>query len=221
MCFALPFRRSDAEEIFPQDNVGAAIRELLTQGLLRPHGEDSFEMHETVRAGLEGTIASGVRRSAHQALAMWYGDHRLVTAEILHLEKADRREEAQRHARHAFLHGEHWSALSAYVTGHRLVSSGETIGVFAGAEPVEDRYLLPNVLRALGAPVEVEELLRILREQPGRFCADHQWALAIIEAILRIRPNPAARPHPLRCRDGCRSGAEGVGADLADDRRSP
>jgi hypothetical protein len=60
VCFALPFRRKDAEEIFPDENVGAAIRELLTQGLLGPNDGDSFEMHETVRGGLEGTIALSV-----------------------------------------------------------------------------------------------------------------------------------------------------------------
>ena len=53
VCFALPFRRKDAEEIFQEDNVGSAVRELMTLGLLRPHDEESFEMHETVRAGLE------------------------------------------------------------------------------------------------------------------------------------------------------------------------
>ena len=69
VCFALPFRRKDAEEIFQEDNVGSAVRELMTLGLLRPHDADSFEMHETVRAGLEGTSPLSVRHSAHEALA--------------------------------------------------------------------------------------------------------------------------------------------------------
>ena len=60
-------------------------------------------MHETVRAGLEGTIALSVRRSAHAALAAWYGGQGSVTAEILHLEKADRQGEARTRAREAFL----------------------------------------------------------------------------------------------------------------------
>jgi hypothetical protein len=54
VCFALPFGRKDAEQIFPNDNIGAAVRELLTLGLISAHDENSFEMHETVRAGLEG-----------------------------------------------------------------------------------------------------------------------------------------------------------------------
>jgi hypothetical protein len=57
-----------------------------------------------------------------------------VSAEILHLEKAGRPTEAQGRAREAFLRGERWAALSAYVTGHKLVSAGEAIGVIAGAE---------------------------------------------------------------------------------------
>lgn len=188
VCFALPFRRKDAEEIFPDDNVGAAVRELLTQGLLRSYDEDWFEMHETVRAGLEETIALNVRRSAHEALAAWYGGQGLVTAEILHLEKAGRPTEARVRAREAFLRGERWAALSAYVTGHKLVSAGEAIGVIAGAEPVEDKYLLSSILRGLGEPVAVDELLQILREQPERFYADYQWALAIVQAILEFDP---------------------------------
>jgi hypothetical protein len=71
VCFALPFRRKDAEEIFPNDNIGVAILELLRLGLLRSQDEDLFEMHETVRAGLEGAISLNVRRAAHEALAAW------------------------------------------------------------------------------------------------------------------------------------------------------
>lgn len=188
VCFALPFRRKDAEEIFSADNVGAAINEMRTLGLLRPHDEDSYEMHETVRAGLEGTIALTVRNSAHQALATWYGAHDLVTAEILHLEKAGQSNEARRRARESFLRGERWAALSAYVTEHKLVSPSEVIRRVAVPKPVEDRYFLTNVLRGLGEPVAVDELFQVLREQPNRFFGDYQWGLAIVEAILEFEP---------------------------------
>jgi hypothetical protein len=188
VCFALPFRQKDAEEAFLEENVGAAIRELLTQGLLRHHDGDSFEMHETVRAGLEGTIALSIRRSTHQTLATWYGAQGLVTAEILHLEKAGRLTEAKARARESFLCGERWAALSAYVTGHGLVSVGEVIGVIAGIQPVEDKYLLSSILRGLGKPIAVDELLKILHEQPARYYADYQWALAIVETILEFAP---------------------------------
>jgi hypothetical protein len=90
--------------------------------------------------------------------------------------------------REAFLRGERWAALCAYVTGHKLVSASEAIGVIASPEPVEDRYLLPSLLRELGEPIPVDELLQILREQPKRFLADYQWALAVVEAILEFDP---------------------------------
>ena len=188
LCFALPFRRNDAEQIFPDENVGAAIRELLTQGLLRAHDGDLFEMHETVRAGLEGTIALNVRRSAHQALAAWSGAQGLVTAEILHLERSGQPTEAHKRAREAFLRGERWAALSAYVTEHKLVSTAEVIGVMAGEAPVEDKYLLSNILRDLGEPVAVDALIDVLRDQPERFYADFQWALAVVQAIFEFDP---------------------------------
>ena len=157
VCFALPFARKDAEKILPDDNVGAAIRELLTQGLLRPYNNDSFEMHEIVRAGLEGTIALRVRRSTHEALAAWYGTQGLVTAEIHHLEKAGKPNEARDRAREAFLRGERWAALSPYIVRYQLVSAQEAIRVIARAEPVEDQYLLSSLLRKLGGPVSVDE----------------------------------------------------------------
>lgn len=186
VCVSLPFLRKEAEEIFPDDNVGMAIRELLTEGLLRPHGEDSFEMHETVRAGLEGAIAVNVRRSAHEALAAWYGGQGLATAEILHLEKANRQEEAHGRARDAFLRGERWGALSAYVTSRKLVSASEIIGVIAGAAAVEDQYLLSSLLRDIGDPIDVGGLFEILRAQPERFIANYQWGLTVVEAILEF-----------------------------------
>ena len=188
VCFALPFRRKDAEEIFPDDNIGAAVGELSTVGLLRSHDADSFEMHETVRAGLEGTIPLNVRRSAHQALAQWYGGQGLVTAEILHLEKAEMRGEAKARAREAFLRGERWAALAAYVTEHKLVSTREVILAIAGPEPIDDKYLLASILRDLAEPVDVNQLLQIIRDQPERFRTDYQWALAIVETILQFEP---------------------------------
>jgi hypothetical protein len=194
VCFALPFRRKDAEQIFPNDNIGAAVHELLALGLLRFHDEDSFEMHETVRAGLEGTIALNVRRAAHEALAAWYGRQEVITAEILHLEKAGKSSEAKARAHDAFLRGERWAALAAYVTEHRLVSPHDVVSAMADTHPVEDKYLFSRILRGLGEPVDVDELLQTLRKQPERIPADYQWALAIFEAILEFDP---ARLHDL------------------------
>jgi hypothetical protein len=188
LCFALPFRRNDAEQVFPDENVGAAIRELLTQGLLRAHDGDSFEMHETVRAGLEGTIASNVRRSAHQALAAWYRAQGFVTAEILHLDKAGQSTEAHKRARETFLRGERWAALSAYVTGRKLVSASEAIDSIAGPIPVDDKSLLSGILRDLGEPVVVDNLVQTIQEQPERFYTDSQWSRAVVQAIFEFDP---------------------------------
>jgi hypothetical protein len=188
VCFALAFRQRDAEEVFPDDNVGAAIREMLTQGLLRPYDAESFEMHETVRAGLEGTIAPATRRTAHAALAVWYGRQGLTTAEILHLEKAGRSSDAERLAREAFLRGEYWTALAAYVTGRNLVSVGELINTMAAPIQIQDQYLLSSILHDLNGPSPVEELLRVLHEQPQRFVSNYQWGLTVVEAILDFDP---------------------------------
>jgi hypothetical protein len=188
VCFALPFSRRDTEDIFPDDNVGAAIRELLTQGLLRAHDEYSYDMHETVRAGLEGTIALNVRRSAHEALAAWYGTRGMETAQILHLERAGRSDEAQRIARDAFLRGEHWGSLAAYVTGRKLISAGELISTMVGPNVVQYRYPFPRLLREVDGPPPVDELFEALRGQPRRFLEDYHWGLTIVEAILDFEP---------------------------------
>ncbi len=188
VCFALPFRRKDAEEVFPDDNIGAALQELSTLGLLRPHDIDSFEMHEIVRAGLEEGIAVNVRRAAHQALAAFYAGRGLVTAEILHLEKAGNQAEAHGRAREVFLLGKHWAALASYVMDHKLVSADEVLSRVASTDPIEDCYVFPNLLRALGSGKEADQLISILRAQPERFVTDYQWGLAIVEAALERDP---------------------------------
>lgn len=187
VCFALPFRRKDAEEIFPNDNIGAAVQELLTLGLLRVQDEDLLEMHETVRAGLEGTIALNIRNAAHQALAALYDRHGLVSAEILHLEKGARPSEARERARTAFLDGKNWASLAAYVTDHRLVSAQEVISIMADGQ-VEDKHVFPSILRRLGGPVDFSDLVQAFQKDPDRISADYRWASAIFEAVLEFAP---------------------------------
>jgi hypothetical protein len=121
VCFALAFSRLEAQEVFADDNVGATIREMLGLGLLRTTGDDGYEMHEIVRAGLEGTIAIRTRREAHAALAAHYREQGNVPAEVLHLERAGQSGEARECARAAFLRGEHWAGLVGFVTAYRLV----------------------------------------------------------------------------------------------------
>jgi hypothetical protein len=188
ICFALPFRRRDAEEAFPDENVGTALYEMLTVGLLRSHDVDSFEMHEIIRAGLEQGIAPSVRRQANEALAAMYARRDLPTAEILHLEKAGNQAEAHRRARETFLLGKHWAALSSYVVQHKLVSADELIDRLAGAAPIDDSYVFPTILRELGSGDVAEKLISVFRAQPDRFLTDYQRGLSITEAILERKP---------------------------------
>jgi hypothetical protein len=188
-CFALPFRRTEAERVFPSDNVGLAIRELLDLGLLRRHDGESFEMHETVRAGLEGLIAPQTRQDVHGALADWYRDSAQIEAAILHMELAGRSQEARTQAREAFLAGEIWTALWPYVVSHRLVSATEVITVIAGPRRIADAYLLPDILRELKVPPHTEALMRLIREQSERALADPLWVRPILEAILESEPS--------------------------------
>jgi len=188
-CFALPFRRIDAENVFPNENVGLAIHGLIDLGLLRRHDGDAFEMHETVRAGLEEMIAPLIRRDAHSALATWYRDQGQIGAVILHLERAGRNQEAQAQAREAFLAGKSWGALWPYVARHRLISAKEVIFVLAGTSRVGGAYLLPDIFEELRDPQVTETLMDFVREQSARMFADPQWALPIFEAILAATPS--------------------------------
>lgn len=187
VCFSLPFRRQEAEEVFPNENIGQGIRELLTQGLLSYHDKDSFEMHETVRAGLEGLLAVNVRHFAHQELAAWYSSQQLITAEIFHLEKAGKLPEAKMRARELFLSGEQWPAILAYVIQHKLISSKDVIEVISGSKTLKHCYLLTNILKDLGESVLiVDQLFEIIRKQTQRYYTDYQWGPAITEAILEF-----------------------------------
>lgn len=188
VCFALPFRREDAEEIFPDDEIGTAIRELLTQGLLRSHDADSFEMHETVRAGLEGTLSLNSRRSAHAALANWYHGKGLTTTEIFHLEKAGKEAVADARAREVFLRGEHWASLFSYVLDRRLVTSAEIVDTIASGTDVEEIALLASILRDLAQPVAIDKLIELIRARLDRFRTNYVWAFAVSEAILEFSP---------------------------------
>jgi hypothetical protein len=188
-CFALPFRRTDAESTFASDNVGLAIRELLDLGLLRRHDGEAFEMHETVRAGLEELIAPQTRRDAHAALAEWYRDRGQIGAVVFHLEQAGRTQEARADARGAFLAGENWSALWPYVVRHRLVSAAEVIEVIACPRKIEGAYLLSDILQDLEVTPPTQPLIDLVRDQAERVLADPQWAQPILDAILASAPS--------------------------------
>jgi hypothetical protein len=188
-CFALPFRRVDAESVFPRDNVGSAIRELLDLGLLRLHDGDTLEMHETVRAGLEELIAPQTRLDAHATLADWYKNQGQVGAVVLHLGKSGQSAQANACAREAFLAGDRWAALWPFLVRHQLVSAAEVVTVVANVERIDEAYLLPSMLKVLGDPSVIQELMDLLRVHSGRLSSDPQWAKPILEAILAIEPS--------------------------------
>jgi hypothetical protein len=194
MCYALPFRPKDAAEVFPSENVGLAVRELLALGLLRKQDEDALEMHEIVRAGLEESIALATRKSAHTALAAWYAARNQITAQILHLDRAGTITVAHALARGLFLQGEHWDALVPYVARNHLLTGLEVAALLTKPEPPQQAYLLPDLLRQLGDASTAEALLDEVRRQAARFDKDYSWAWKMVEAILACDQE---RLHPL------------------------
>ena len=190
-CFALPFSRIEAENVFKDMNVGLAILELLDLGLLRKADADTFEMHETVRAGLEGAIARATKRNTHAALAAYYARTDLLSAEIFHLEQAGEKSQAQIRARTAFLEGKHWSTLYGYVIPRKLVTAGEVIDVLTSSDTIEGSYILPKIVSTLGQPAHADKLLDAIRAQPRRFGSDYHWSSAMACAYLCLAPEAA------------------------------
>ena len=68
VCLSLPFSRGEVENIFPQERIALALSEMVELGLLRKADDETFEMHETVRAGLENVVSIDVRRNVHSLL---------------------------------------------------------------------------------------------------------------------------------------------------------
>ncbi len=188
VCFALPFRRQDAEAVFPEENIGAAIKALMDLGLLRIEAEGLLEMHETVRAGLETGIAPAVRQSAHDALAEWYGEQGDITAQIFHRDKAGRCAEADILGRETFLRGEAWRSLASYVTRRALVTAEEVIALAGRPERIADFYLLRSILQELASEGADDLLMDLLAEQRSRYFSDHDWARPVVEVILALNP---------------------------------
>lgn len=187
LCFALPFSRPEAEGVFGEENIGLAIRELLDLGLLRHTGTDAFEIHETVRAGLEETIARETRRHAHTVLADHYLKAGSIPAAIVHLENAGEQERAQNCARATFLEGSHWSSLTDYVIDKKVVSAREAIEVFSRLEAIEGGYMFPRIVDAIGDPADAKSLMDVIQAQLARFGRDYNWSTAMAEAVLALK----------------------------------
>ncbi|MBY3574324.1 HEAT repeat domain-containing protein [Rhizobium laguerreae] len=189
VCFALRFRRQDAEAAFPDENVGGAIDALVSIGLLRLDAENLLEMHEQVRAGLESSISSSVRQAAHSRLAEWYGQKGDVASRIFHLGKAGRTDEADNLARETFLRGEAWRSIEGYVRRRGLVTAQDLIALSAQPERIGDFYLLRYLLPSLATEDMDEALMDLLSNQRSRYFKDYEWARPIVEAILKLRPS--------------------------------
>ena len=191
VCFALPFGRTEAESVFREVNVGLAIVELLELGLLRRTADDRFEMHETVRAGLEGGIAISTRRQAHASLVHHYADQKMVATEVYHLERSGARARAQSRAREAFLSGNCWPKLCGYVAREKLVTVAEVLGVAGLSKKIEGIHLLPDLITKIGNAGDATRVLNLARTQISRFGEDFNWALAIAGAYLALNPEDA------------------------------
>ena len=190
-CFALPFSRRDAVSIFHEESIGLAMQELLENGLLRKADEDTFEMHETVRAGLEDVVPSRLRKEAHTALATHYAGTNTVPAEILHLGKAGLQDSAQERARTSFLQGRHWPHLYGYIIAHQLVTVDQVMDVVSSHDKIDGIYLLANIMSKLGEPADAEKLLQLMRMQLSRFGMDYNWSLNLASAFLTLKPDSA------------------------------
>lgn len=189
VCFALPFRRQDAEAAFPDENVGAAIGALVSLGLLRHEAEGLLEMHETVRAGLESGIAPKVRQSAHSALAAWCEQKGDIASQIFHLERANRSGEADSLAKDTFLRGDAWRSIEGYVKRRALVTAQDVIDVAARPGRIADFYLFRDLVSELASDGVDETLMGLLAQQRSRYFADYEWARPIVETILVLRPS--------------------------------
>ena len=147
-----------------------------------------FEMHETVRAGLEGMIAPNVRRTAHTALAAWYRARAITTAEIFFISSA-RGGPTKRTGRPRGLPSRRTLGGARRLCDGTQARVGRRARKHVGwPESGSGPIPLLESTREIGGLPPVNELLRVLRAQPQRFVADYHWGLAIVEAILDFEP---------------------------------
>lgn len=189
VCFALPFRREEAESLFPRDSIVEAVQELLQRGLLRYHDDDRFETHETVRAGLERLIPLALRQETHAVLAADYLRRGDVIAGIWHLEQAGQVDNARQEAQKAFMAFKNWDALAPYVAKHRLITISQIVSWYGSDPAPKQSYLLPEILETVGDAQTAEALLEVARAQSARFERDFNWAWHLTQAVLASDPS--------------------------------
>jgi hypothetical protein len=188
LCFALPFRRDEAEVIFPTARIADGIRELLQRGLLRMHDTDLLEMHETVRAGLEQLTPVATRADTHSKLASHYEQRANPIAAVHHLEQAGRTTDAHRIARDAFLAGTQRFALGPYIAKHKLVSASEVVDELLRDPLPEHVHLVPDLLEAFHDTRAADVLFAAVAANGERFEKNHGWAWLMTDAILASDP---------------------------------
>ena len=188
VCLSLPFSRREVENIFPQERIALALSEMLELGLLRKTDDETFEMHETVRVGLENVVAIDVRRNIHSMLAQHYENEQNISAEIFHLEKAECEEKARQRARMAFLQGRNWPQLWGYVVAYRLVTISEVMTVVNSSPNIEGVYCLADVVAGVDGPDDAEFILDTIGSHLHRFGGDYIWSSTMAESYLILRP---------------------------------
>lgn len=189
-CFALPFSRIEAEEAFRNEPIGAAIIVLRDLGLLRRRDEFTFEMHETVRRGLEGTLAVAVREQAHADLAAWYSANGNIPAEVLHLSRARHADEANARARASFMAGDNWPSLVDFVKERRLLSGSEAAQLLAECNHPGSANLLLALFDGLTDGEEAARILLTRLDTPSTAASTDEYFLrtSLASAVLRAHP---------------------------------
>ncbi|MGN5796655.1 hypothetical protein ACNQOT_03005 [Acinetobacter baumannii] len=186
-CFALPFSKTEAIEIFPTENIREAIHELLILGLLRKTGDDLYEMHETVRAGLESFISLEIYQITHQQFAEWYAEIGNVSAQIFHLEKSGNLIKAHAVAKEAFLKGQEIWSLEAYILKNNLITLNDLLNMLSNSEiKVTDYFTLPEIVKSRGDAHFIEQLFQLIKIYSDRFQQDFHWSISIMRIILEF-----------------------------------
>lgn len=186
-CFALPFSKAEALTIFPTEDIREAIHELIVLGLLRKTGDNLFEMHEIVRAGLESFISLDIHRRTHEQLAEWYAKTGNISAQIFHLEKAGKPIEAHAVAKDVFMKGKDISSLDAYILKNNIINQNDLLNVLSNPEiKITDHYIFPFIARHIGNTNFVEQLFELINAQSGRFQQDFYWSTSVMRIILEL-----------------------------------
>src|SRR5690606_18044741 len=139
----------EAMDIFPEERIKEACGEMLDRGLLRVHGEGFYEMHETIRAGLEDLLPSALKRNVHRTLSNYYLSTHNVVPAVFHLNCAGDEPRANALAKQSFLEGRHRAELAVYVGEKRLLAWEDLEAWVTGETLPEEFYVLPGVIRDL------------------------------------------------------------------------